>query len=79
MDKKLHYVLGTVFIITSGILYSFERFIAYFFWIGQMNVTGSFPTNPLVLPGLSSNIFIPIFLIIGVVLFVLGYRCKSNS
>jgi hypothetical protein len=79
MDKRLFYILGTVFIIASGILYSFERFIAYFSWIGQMNAhTGSFPNNPD-LPGLSSNIFIPIFVIIGIALFVLGCRCKSNS
>jgi hypothetical protein len=79
MDKKLFYILGSVFIIASGFLYTLERFIAYFAWVGQMNAhTGSFPNNPD-LPGLSSNIFIPTFLLIGIVLFVLGYRGKSNS
>lgn len=44
MDKKLYYILGTVFIIAGGILYSLERFISYFSWIEQMNGhIGSFP------------------------------------
>lgn len=34
MNKKLYYILATVFIITSGILYSLERFITYLAWIG---------------------------------------------
>lgn len=69
MDKKLYYILGTVFIIISGVLYSIERFIAYFSWIGQMNAhTGSFPTEPD-LSGVIKSIFIPIFIIIGILLF----------
>jgi len=76
MDKKFYYLLGTIFIITSGILYSIERFIAYFSWIGQMNShTGSFEAYPS-LPGMRTNIFIPIFIIIGIYLFVSGYRKK---
>lgn len=78
MEKKLCYILGTVFIITSGIIYSLERFIAYFAWIGQMNAhTGSFPTYPN-LPGLLTNIFIPIYAVIGIILLVIGYK-ESNS
>ncbi|WP_425803765.1 hypothetical protein ACHOLT_18750 [Desulfitobacterium sp. Sab5] len=78
MEKKLCYILGTVFIITSGIIYSLERFIAYFVWIGQMNAhTGSFPTYPN-LPGLLTNIFIPIYAVIGIILLVIGYK-ESNS
>jgi hypothetical protein len=77
MDKKLYYILGTVFIVTSGILYSLERFISYFAWIGQMNAnTGSFPTYPD-LPSLFTNVFVPTFIIIGVILFVLG--CKKHN
>lgn len=74
MDKKLYYILGTIFIVTSGILYSLERFISYFSWIGQMNAhTGSFPTYPD-FPNLFTNIFVPVFIVIGIVLFVLGYE-----
>lgn len=78
MDKKLCYILGTVFIITTGIIYSLERFIAYVAWIGQMNAhTGSFPIYPD-LPSMLTNVFIPIFAVLGIMLFVIGYK-KSNS
>jgi hypothetical protein len=74
MDKRLCYILGTVFIISGAIIFSFERFIAYFSWIGQMNAhTGSFPTYPE-LPGLLTNIFVPIFVTIGITLFAIGYK-----
>lgn len=77
MDKKLYSILGTVFIISSGFLYSFERFIAYYGWIGTLNSNiGSHSTSPH-LPGIFTNIFIPIFLIIGFVLIVKGY--KNNN
>ncbi len=37
MNKKQYYILGIIFIISSGFLYSFERFIAYYEWIGILN------------------------------------------
>ncbi|AFS78277.1 hypothetical protein Curi_c12660 [Gottschalkia acidurici 9a] len=78
MNKKLYYILGTVFIITSGILYSLERAISYFSWIGQMNAdSSSFPSYPN-LPNIFTNSFVPTFIVIGVILFVLGYR-KHNK
>ncbi len=78
MDKKINYILGTVFIITSGILYSLERLISYFSWIGQMNAnTGSYPTYPD-LPSINTNIFVLIFIIIGIVFFALG-AIKHNK
>lgn len=77
MDKKLYYILGTVFIISSGFLYSFERFIAYYEWIGISNANiGSYYSSPH-LPGVLTNIFIPIFIIIGFTLIVKGY--KNNN
>jgi len=76
MEKKFYYILSTIFIITAGVLYSFERFIAYLSWIGEMNAkTGSWSVNPT-LPGLLTNIFISIFIIIGICLFVSGYKKK---
>jgi|GEM_PF-659421 len=78
MDKKLYYFLGAIFIITSGFLYTVERGIAYYSWIGQMmsaSHTLSFPTNPQ-LPNLLTNIYIPVYIIIGVVFMYLGYREK---
>jgi hypothetical protein len=76
MDKKLYYVLGTIFIIVSGFLYTIERGIAYYSWIGQRisaSQVGSFSSNPE-LPGLLSNIYIPVFVIIGVIFYALGYK-----
>lgn len=76
MDKKLYYVLATVFIIASGFLYSFERFISYYEWIGILNADiGMYSSSPD-LPGILTNIFIPIFIITGVVLIVKGYKKK---
>lgn len=78
MNNKLYYILGTVFIVTSGILFSLERFISYFAWIGEMNAhTGSYPAYPD-LPSLFTNIFVPTFSIVGVILFTLGYK-KHNK
>lgn len=74
MDKKLYYVLGTVFIIASGFLYSFERFISYYEWIGILNANIDMYSATPHLPGILTNIFIPVFIIIGVVLIVKGYK-----
>lgn len=74
MDKKLYYLLGTVFIIASGFLYTFERFISYYEWIGILNADiDMYSANPN-LPGILTNIFIPIFIIIGGVLIFKGYK-----
>ncbi len=76
MDKKLFYVLGAIFIIVSGVIYTIERGMAYYTWIGQMTShTGGYPTNPQ-MPGLLTNVYIPIFIIIGLVFYILGYRKK---
>ena len=77
MDKKLYYILGTVFIISSGFLYTFERFIAYYEWIGILNANISSYSSSPHLPGVLTNIFIPIFIIIGFTLIVKGY--KNNN
>lgn len=74
MDKKLYYVLATVFIIASGFLYSFERFISYYEWIGILNADIDMYSSAPNLPGILTNIFIPIFIIIGGVLIVKGYK-----
>jgi len=79
MNKRFNYVLGTIFIITSGILYTIERFIAYFSWVGVMNAhTGSFDIYPS-LPDLQTNVVIPIFIIIGICFFVSGYKKKERN
>jgi len=74
MNKKLHYQIGTIFIVASGFIYTIERFISYYLWIGQGQMQGSFPTFSADLPGLFTNIFLPLFLVIGAISFIRGYR-----
>ncbi|GCD10850.1 hypothetical protein [Clostridium tagluense] len=71
MNKKSYYQIGAIFMIASGFIYTIERFIAYYSWTGQM-VKGSFPTYPE-LPGLFTNMFLPLFFIIGTISFIIGY------
>jgi len=79
MNKRFNYVLGATFIITSGILYTAERFIAYFSWVGVMNAhTGSYDNYPS-LPDFQTNVFIPIFIIIGICFFVSGLKIKERN
>jgi hypothetical protein len=81
MDRKGYYILGTIFLISSGFLYTIERGIAYYSWIGQMNALpqiGSYPSNPQ-LPGLFTNIYVPVFLIIGVAFYALAYRKRDRN
>lgn len=78
MDKKSYYVLGTIFIVVSGFIYTIERGIAYYSWIGQRmsaSQIGSSTTSPQ-LPGLLTNIYIPAFVIVGVIFYVKGYMEK---
>ena len=78
MEKKIYYVLGTVFIALSGIIYTFERFISYYSMIGQrlsMSQIGSGMID-LQLPNLATNIFVILFIILGVSFYIGGYKKK---
>ncbi|WP_347488492.1 hypothetical protein [Desulfoscipio sp. XC116] len=76
MDKKMCYIFSTVFIIAGSIIYTLERAISYFVWIGeQIGRTGSFPSQPELNP-LFSNVFFLIFIILGLAFFVSGYKKK---
>lgn len=80
MDRKIYYIFGTIFLISSGFLYTIERGFAYYYWVGQISAashTGSYSTNPQ-LPSLFTNIYIPLFLIIGVIFYVLAYRKRNR-
>lgn len=74
INKKMYFIFGAVSIIMCSIIYTFERFFAYYIWIGQMSAhTGSFPTYPT-LPGIFTNIFVFIFLVAGVICFALAMK-----
>jgi len=76
MKSSIFFVLATILLLASGLIFTIERFIAYYSWIGQMQAhTGSFPTYPE-LPTFFSNGFVPLFLVGSFVLFVIGFRCK---
>ncbi len=80
MEKKIYYILGTVFIITSGLIYTFERFAANYLspsGHGEATSQGSIVTYTMTLkPSLFSNLFIAIFIVIGVIFFARGYAKK---
>lgn len=74
MDKKLCYIFSAVFIIAGSIIYTFERAISYFVWIGErIGRTGILPSQPELNP-LFSNAFFLIFILLGLAFFVFGYK-----
>jgi len=73
---KISFISGLGLIALSGVLYTLERFIAIFKWIGEVapvkiNGSGSWPTEPT-MPGVFDNFFVGIFLILGLVLLIIG-------
>lgn len=75
---KVYYILCSVFIIISSMIYTFERFISYYSMIGErmsFSQVGNGMIN-LVLPNLSTNIFVPLFILMGVLLYIFGYIKK---
>lgn len=76
---KYSFVSGVVLIALSGILFTMERFIAVFKYIGEsfpvkIKVSGSFqsyPTTPTI-PGIFDNIFVGSFFILGLILLIIG-------
>ncbi|MDP4182377.1 MAG: hypothetical protein Q8942_14965 [Bacillota bacterium] len=76
-------IIGCIFIISSGLLFTFERFLSIFKWIGQVapvkiNGSGDYPSNPT-MPGLIDNIFVVLFLVIGLSLLVIGLFGKRGN
>lgn len=68
MNEKNYLQLGTVFIISSGLIYTIERLISYlhwYLWVGQKIMD-------IPIPGI--NIFIYIFALIGIFFYILGFR-----
>lgn len=60
----------------SGILYTLERFLAVFKWVGEVapvkiNGSGSYPKEPT-MPGLFDNFFVGFFLFFGLIWIMIG-------
>jgi len=75
MERKISSILGALFILTSGLMYSVERVISIVHW-SALTHTGSFPTTPSP-PSLLDNLFIPLFLLVGS-LFIYFALKKEN-
>lgn len=74
-SEKNHIVLGSLFLIASGLIFTLERLIGYVYWFAQI-VTGEYPTEPKI--DLFSNFFVYIFFIIGVIFFVIYFKYREK-
>lgn len=72
LDGKTNLILGSVFILISGIIFTVERLAAYIYWsaqrLGAVN-GGSYPTEAR-MPSLFDNVFVVLFLGIGIVFWI---------
>ena len=75
MDKKTTLILGSLFILTSGLIFTIERLTAYVYWSAQIN-TGEWYTIPQPMP-LSDNLFTGLFFLAGIVLIFVSFK-KGN-
>lgn len=69
-------ILGSLFILTSGLIFTIERLSAYVYWSAQIN-TGTWDTKPQTLP-LYNNLFIVLFFLIGIVFIIVSFKRKGN-
>lgn len=72
MDKKTSLILGSLFILTSGVIFTIERLTAYVYWSGQIH-TGRWDTIPKTMP-LSDNLFTELFYLVGIVLIIISFK-----
>ncbi|WP_391203650.1 hypothetical protein [Psychrobacillus sp. L4] len=72
MDKKTSLILGSLFFLTSGLIFTIERLTAYIYWSAQIN-TGAWDTIPQTLP-LSDNLFTGLFLLVGIVFIIVSFK-----
>ena len=72
MDKKISLILGSLFILTSGLIFTIERLSAYVYWSAQIN-TGTYDTIPETMP-LFDNLFIALFFLIGIVFIIMSFK-----
>lgn len=80
MKKEI--IVGTVFILASGFIYTFERFLAILVWASEIipvKFTGTGQYSTLVkMPSLLENIFVIIFFVIGFIFLILGFMRKTK-
>ena len=72
MDKKISLILGSLFILTSALIFTIERLSAYVYWSAQIN-TGTYDTIPETIP-LFDNLFIALFFLIEIVFIIMSFK-----
>lgn len=83
VKMTIEVIVGCILLITSGLIFTFERFLSIFYWIGQaapvkINGSGHYPSNPT-MPGLFDNFFVILFLVMGLALLVIGLIGKKGD
>ncbi|MCD4712572.1 MAG: hypothetical protein K8R73_04750 [Clostridiales bacterium] len=81
--KIKEFILGCCLIVFSGIIFTFERFISVFKWVGEsapvkISGSGSYPTEP-VMAGFFDNLYVPALLILGILLIIMSFIEQKNS
>ena len=74
MEKKTSLILGSLFILTSGLIFTIERLTAYVYWSAQIN-TGTWDTIPKTMP-LTDNLFTGLFFLVGIVFIIVSFKME---
>ena len=72
---KLSFFTGIVLITLSGILFTFERFIAAYLYsieVIPIKLNGNGSYGPLEMPGLFDNFYVGFLLALGLIMFIFG-------
>ena len=72
MNRNTTFIMGLIFILTSGLIFTIERLNSYVYWFAQKTNSGSYPTVPESL--YFSNIFVWLFLLIGIILLFTTFK-----
>lgn len=80
---KICFITGIGLVALSGILFTIERFLAVYLYVGESSVVkinGSGSYNPLSMPGIFDNFYVGFLLALGLVLFLIGiFRVNEKS
>lgn len=76
-------ILGCSLIVVSGLIFTFERYVSIFMWIGQVapvkiHGSGSWPNKPT-MPGIFDNIFVPLLFIMGLFFIIVSFRYYKDD
>ncbi|MCT4544663.1 MAG: hypothetical protein N4A63_14095 [Vallitalea sp.] len=76
-------ILGCSLIVVSGLIFTFERYVSIFMWIGQVapvkiKGSGSWPSKPT-MPGFFDNIFVPLLFIMGLFFVIISFKYHEDN